>query len=228
MSEELNNNKETLKRLSGCDVELVDIPPIIKSQIGFDSVMFKFSKQAKTVNLIVPSESAHLNHETEGFVFGIRQIFSVLESGNKNEIMKLKSELRGNELWPEILWPVSIFIDTETNRIIIMRNMFLVTEYDECLSLLVEELKKIEGVIKVEARKRPEDKDNDMYFITCHIHESLYPGTSNFLIDCHPDITSHEWTIKNVIDVIQINKIRETNRLIDDTQHFNEEIHTQQ
>lgn len=228
MSEELNKNIETLKELSGCNVELEAVPPVIKEQISFDSVMFKFSRQAKTLNLIVPSESAHLSHETEGFVSGIRQIFSVLETGSKDNIMRLRQELRGNELWPEILWPVSLFIDTETNRVIIMRNMFLVTEYDECLSLLVEGLKRIEGVIKVEVRKRIEDKNNDMYFINCHIDDSLYPGVSNFLVDCHSDITTHEWIILDVSNTIHINKIRESNRLIDDTQHFNEEIHTQQ
>ena len=233
MSEELKKNIETLKELSGCNVELVAVPPVIKDQISFDSVMFKFSRQAKTVNLIVPSESAHSNHESGGpsaedFVFGIRQIFSVLESGSKDSIMRLRHELRGNELWPEILWPASLFIDTESRRVIIMRNMFLVTEYDECLSLLVEGLKKIEGVIKVEVRKNIEDKNNDMYFINCHIDDSLYPGVSNFLVDCHSDITTHEWIIQDVSNTIHINKIREANRLIDDTRHFNEEIHTQQ
>ena len=146
-----------------------------------------------------------------------------------NKIMDLKSELKGNELWPEILWPASFFIDTESNRVITMRNMFLITEYDECLLSLIEHLKKIDGIKKIDVRKNIEKQENDMYFISCHIDESLYPGVSNFLIDCDSEIHTHEWIVNDIRDTINnTNRIRESNRIIDDTLHFNEEIHIQQ
>jgi hypothetical protein len=236
MSEHLNNNIEILKKVSGCNVELVNIPPLIKSQIDVESVMFKFTKKGRVVNLIIPSISADFDHrstntheKSEDFLYAVKQIMSILESNNQDEIIKLKTEMRGgghDAPWPEILWPLSFFIDTSTHRIIIMRYVYLVTEYDECLSLLVEGLKKIEGVVKVEVRKRLEDKDNDVYFISCHIDDLIYPGITNSMVDCHSDVETHEMIIQNVITTIHSNKIRNT--MMNDSMHFNEEIHTQQ
>ena len=84
MSEQLKKNIEVLKNISGCDVELVGVPPIIKSQVDVDCVMMKFTKKAKTVNLVIPSQSANAYHQddssTEHFLFGVRQIISILES----------------------------------------------------------------------------------------------------------------------------------------------------